>query len=691
MIMKLKRSKKSRLSYSSFIICRFLSVFFFALLLKNLVVAQQPIAFVGSNYGGVFSLQNNPTNILSDRFATYIGLGSAEVHSVNNYYPFSNYSLLNTVKNGFKVNAKNLLFNSDGNFLSNGWDVSGPTWMQRINPRNAFALSTRLRGIAQGTSISPNFYDLIANQDLKPSTFIQAGFNFNAQIFSEISLSYARLLWEKNVHRVNAAVTAKHWNGHYCIGLTGENINGKTVTTKGGLEAADFTDGTVRLQTFGQKNLDNFNVFDLKWQDLSKNSTGIGYGFDLGFSYEYRNIEEGNFVRRKKQHRYNGTYAMENTQSAYRFKISLSLTDFGQIHYQNDSIKSYAIDLKNKNISNKIDGKVHFNDVLTLTETPTNSFTNRFSAAMPTALRLNVDYNLATGFYLNLSAQHNFSPRFQIGTRYASYVALTPRWEKKWYEVALPIALANNYQTLMVGAAARFGPLSIGTNNLLDLANLSKNNSGSNLYVSIGMGLNRKKNDKLIGGRKELVKTAIKKKIQKIEDSEITEYEEESVDEDGNVTSNTVSPNLDKVQESSAKKTKSKAKSTPKTSTKGKITAKPATKKPLVPAPPPVVNVENFADCISFYYEKTTFNSTGYTCLGEMCKYYNAHKNLSIRITGCLLETERVPEPEKLKLNRARAVKNYLVQSGFPATKITIFADKRLFAKNSILISKNPE
>jgi outer membrane protein OmpA-like peptidoglycan-associated protein len=668
-----------------------LNVLFFALLLKNLVVAQQPIALVGSNYGGVFSLQNNPTTILSDKYATYIGLGSADVHSVNNYYPFSNYSLSNTAKNGFKINAKNLLFNPNGNFLSHGFDIAGPTWIQRINPRNAFALSTRLRGMAQGTSISPNFYDLIANQDLKPGTFNQAGFNFDGQVFSEISLSYARLVWEKNVHRLKAALTAKRWNGHYAVGFTGENINGQTITTKGGLEAANFTDGTLHLQSFGQKNLDNFNVFDVKWKDLTKNTSSIGYGFDLGFSYEHRNIEEGNFVRRKKQHRYNGTYAMENTQSAYRFKISLSLTDFGQIHYQSDSIKSYSIDLKDKNISNKIDGKVRFKDILALTETPTNNFGNRFSVAMPTALRLNVDYNLATGYFLNLAALHNFSPRFQTGTRYASYVAITPRLEKKWYEVALPIALANNYQTLMVGAAARFGPLSVGTNNLLDLVNLSKNNSGSNFYVSVGMGLNRKKNDKLIGGRKELVKTAIKRKIQKIEDAEVTEYEEESEDEDGNVTSNTVSPNLDKVQDKPSKNTKNKVKSTAKTNAKGKVAAKPAPKKPLVPAPPPAVNIENFADCISFYYEKTTFNSTGFTCLGEMCKYYNAHKNMSIRITGCLLETERVPEPEKLKLNRARAVKNYLVQSGFPATKITIFADKRLYAKNSILISKNPE
>ncbi len=633
---------------------------FFILFCSQIAVAQNAIAFKNSNYGGVFSLHGNPANIVDSRYTTYINFGNIELHHANNFYRNGNPHLFDVVQNGLKLNKNAAEISTRGNFLSTGFDVKGLSIVQKINKNNAIAISTRLRGNQQANGVSPNFYDMILNGNVKPTTFKNAGINLNTQIFHEIDLTYGRVILNRGEHFLKSGFTAKLLTGIYTIGATAKGIYGQTSTNDSGKEGIDFSEGKLNLRHFGSENIEKSNLFTYNWADLSKTKVGNGVGFDLGFVYEFRPDYKSSFVKRRTRSRAKGTYANETSPIKYKFKVALALTDFGKINYKNDSIKSYTIDLKDKKFGAEIDGKFQYQQLFALTQTKKEDFVSNFTASIPSTLQLNADYRLEGDFFLNLSAQQNLRSKSTVGTRSASYIALTPRLERKHYEISLPFAFVNNYKNFTVGTAFRIGPLMIGTDNILGVSGLFKNTNGSNIYAGLHLGFQDKKISAPLIVRKAPAKLP---KGQKVPSKIPVEY-----DENGDEIPNTLSNGKAKVMAKSAEK------------------EKPAPKKPLVPAN--MDNIERFDKCITFFYEKNTLMSSAYTCLGDMCKYYTKNKNIKLRITGCMLELEKSAEPEKLKLSRARAIRNYLIQSGFPPSQISIAADKKPSHTQTVIFQK---
>ncbi|MCB0640336.1 MAG: hypothetical protein KDC44_01795, partial [Phaeodactylibacter sp.] len=84
-------------------------------------------------------------------------------------------------------------------------------------------------------------------------------------------------------------------------------------------------------------------------------------------------------------------------------------------------------------------------------------------------------------------------------------LAVTPRFEHRWFEAGLPISLYN-YDQLQVGLYGRVGPLTIGTEKLGALF-LSNNLSGMDIYIGFkvppfGFQSNGKTLQQLKGRRK---------------------------------------------------------------------------------------------------------------------------------------------------------------------------------------------
>jgi outer membrane protein OmpA-like peptidoglycan-associated protein len=468
------------------------------------------------------------------------------------------------------------------------------------------------------------------------------------------------VIFNRGEHFLKSGFTAKLLTGIYNVGITAKGVYGQTTTNDSGKEGINFSEGNLNLRHFGSENIQKINPFTYTWADLAKIKVGNGFGFDLGFAYEFRPDYKSSFVKRRTRSRAKGTHANEISPIKYKFKVALALTDFGKINYKHDSIQSYSIDLKDKKFGAEIDGKFQYQNLFALTQTKKEDFVSSFTASIPTTLQLNADYRVEGDFFLNLSAQQNLLSRSTIGARSASYAALTPRLERKHYEIALPFAFVNNYKNFIVGTAFRIGPLMIGTDNLLGISGLFKSTNGTNIYAGLHLGFQDKKITAPLIARKAPAKIP---KGQRIPAKIPTEY-----DENGDEIPNTLSNGKAKVMAKSAEK------------------EKPAPKKPLVPTS--IDNIERFDKCITFFYEKNTLMSSTYTCLGEMCKYYTKNKNIKLRITGCMLELEKSTEPEKLKISRARAIRNYLIQSGFPASQISIVADKNPNNKQTIIFQK---
>ena len=65
-----------------------------------------------------------------------------------------------------------------------------------------------------------------------------------------------------------------------------------------------------------------------------------------------------------------------------------------------------------------------------------------------------------------------------------SSLSITPRWEGKWFEVAMPFVLFDNYNAFAFGIAGRIGPLFLGTDNLGSFLNINKPRS-TDIYFGL--------------------------------------------------------------------------------------------------------------------------------------------------------------------------------------------------------------
>ena len=71
--------------------------------------------------------------------------------------------------------------------------------------------------------------------------------------------------------------------------------------------------------------------------------------------------------------------------------------------------------------------------------------------------------------------------------RYQSYLMVSPRWEYRFFEFSLPLALEYDYRSLRMGTSLRFGPLYLGTNSLMNFIN-TQNVKDADFFIGIAFG-----------------------------------------------------------------------------------------------------------------------------------------------------------------------------------------------------------
>lgn len=109
-------------------------------------------------------------------------------------------------------------------------------------------------------------------------------------------------------------------------------------------------------------------------------------------------------------------------------------------------------------------------------------------SGLPTALHLNVGYMLTKRLYLNTSLLQGLRGKESVAMRQYSVLTLTPRFESRGMELAIPVSLTNDYRDLALGAMLRLGPLLLGSDNLGAMTGAGKT-FGADFYAGLGFGL----------------------------------------------------------------------------------------------------------------------------------------------------------------------------------------------------------
>jgi len=444
------------------------------------VKAQSHIGYLTDNYSGVNSVISNPSNIVDSYFRTDINLAGFSTFFGNDYYETKTTDVF---KNNFDFDSDGTKSPTEENNMALNVDILGPSFMFNLNKESSIAVFTRARAFTNINSINGETFDKVED-DFNENTdykITEGDFYASANSWAEIGVSYARVLLDKEQHFLKGGISLK-----YLKGIGNIYVTGKNVTVDYDADGTDLGGGvtTGEINSSGRityATADNYEAKNYKYE-LPKKS--VGFGTDLGFTYEWRPDYAGDKTANTDSDVYS-----DKDKNKYKLKLGLSLTDLGAITYKNAKGNGYDItkSVSDQDIENQ-DGLLNvLNNLYTKIST-----VNNIRTSLPTALHLNADWSFNKCFYLNLNTDFSVTSKKKENTNsIANVVSLTPRYESKWFGFYLPISMVQ-YNGFQVGAGLRAGPLYIGSGSLIT-AITGKKSKGGDVYAGIKIPLYKSK------------------------------------------------------------------------------------------------------------------------------------------------------------------------------------------------------
>ena len=444
-------------------------LFTFMLMASFAVKAQSYIGFLTDNYSGVNSVISNPANIADSRFKTDINLIGASGFLANDYVGVG-YSDL--VSSDFDYDTDALLTLSDNNNFSGNVDVLGPSFMFNVGRKSSIAIFTRARSFVTGNEFNgESIDDLDDSIDESQDFLVNEGDFFAAgHGWAEVGITYAQELMNKEEHFLKGGLSFK-----YLKGFGNAYVAGRNVTIDYDADGATLPDNSTigTLASTGDLiygRADQYDVEDYDYEGPDAN----GFGFDLGFVYEWRPDYEDYVVTGA-----DGEKTVMKDKNKYKLKFGLSLTDIGAVNYKGSLVDTYNI---NNTITQDDYDNIEDSDDLQNLYTFTQA-TEDLKAGLPTALHFNADWNIKNHFYLNFNTDISMRSAGENNLRTANVLSLTPRFESKWFSFYLPVS-SYQYSGLQVGAGLRAGPLYLGSGSLI--STFTKNEiQGADVYAGL--------------------------------------------------------------------------------------------------------------------------------------------------------------------------------------------------------------
>lgn len=411
------------------------------------------------NFAGVNGVFVNPANVVENGYkwdVNFIGINlgagndqaSFSLKKIGDLIGSDSLSSIFIGKNGESTNA---LLNMA---------LHAPSFMLQIDKRQGVALTSRARVLFNAHDLDGELANRFISgdeniDDLPYSIGSAQNMIVNANVWSEVGLSYGRVLLEDDIHFVKAGATVKYLMG---VGNTHLQLN----KIHGTLNADNLTDGPYLENTQGRLGIGvgGVNVADFDPAELTKFESS-GFGVDIGAVYEYR------------PENYQG-----KTRHKYKLRAGFSITDIGAIGYKKDMATTGAYDIhvsdaerlyisefeevSLEDLKQKLDDMPQY-----FTPVGENNATT-YKVSLPTAVHVMVDYHVLSSLYVGLhgtvSAVSSASKPYN--SQYYSSLSLTPRYETSWLGVYLPMQ-HHALTGLSMGTALRLGPLYVGSGSIL--------------------------------------------------------------------------------------------------------------------------------------------------------------------------------------------------------------------------------
>lgn len=460
-----------------------------------------------SNYAGLNGVYFNPSSIADTPYRIYVNLGGANVHLYNNYLkinlPYSLWQLSrNRVSDRYRDGSGHVLFkesymseNLDGNtkYVTASAEARFPGIVVPLPHGQVIAFSSRVRAAFQISNVSEQLAQLARHGlgdagalGLAGRPLIDSRFALNLNSWQEFGLSYAKTLTPNTRHFFKAGLTVK-----YLVGLGGGYVINK------GLGYTVYSGDSVQIRNRDvQYGYTNYEFYDrgsgYRTRNLyNKDRLGRGLGLDLGLTYEWRpDYEQYDYTM-------DNVARTDDTTPKYKLRVGLAVVDLGRINYANDRYVRASTLARNASVQLGSLDTLSYRDLahvdwLVNQLAGTQNTVRSFKSRLPHTLNLNVDYRVRGHYYVSALWNQNLLSKYAIGIRTFSGLSIIPRFEKQKVEFALPLAIADDYRRLRVGAMLRVGPAFIGSDNLGGVFSAGTT-TGYDLYAGAAFVLFNKK------------------------------------------------------------------------------------------------------------------------------------------------------------------------------------------------------
>ncbi|WP_299362621.1 DUF5723 family protein [Winogradskyella sp.] len=413
--------------------------------------SQNYLGYTVDNYAGVHAVSYNPAMIISTYQKTDINIASVSAFGGSDYFGIDVGSLISTDE-VFTFDDDTDRFPNDNNDFFANADILGPSAMFRLNDKSSIGVITRVRGLFNLSEINGKLYENLVDQFENDEDFSFDSQNLSGTVhaWTEIGVSYGRVLLKKSQHELTGGITLK-----YLLGAGG------LFASSPGLEG-EFIGNTETLQTRGFLNYGKTQDFDR--DNVLFDNLEYGLGLDLGFIYTWSASTAEDDVK---------------LQNPYTLKVGVSVTDIGSINYNQAEITSY-------NLNASVSTTTFQEDIEEFLDNNYDSTADNQNARiqLPTALHILVDYHLTKKWFVSVQSDVSLvERRVERSNTITNVLTLSPRYETKWFGFYLPVSLRQS-EDVVVGGGFRLGPLSVGSGSVFSnfLSNSSKT---ADLFVAL--------------------------------------------------------------------------------------------------------------------------------------------------------------------------------------------------------------
>ncbi|NIJ51726.1 DUF5723 family protein [Dyadobacter arcticus] len=462
------------------------------------------------NFAGTNALYHNPAFVADSRYGLYVNLVGTQFYTANNHVkykaPYSFLSLItNTVSDEYRNEKGVLMFprsylgeklNGNKKYLNAGGDTRLPSVMFNIlKGRVGVGISTRVRYMLNTSQVTEPLARLISKttqqKELQGVLFENQSGQLHFNGVGEIAFTVGGTVIDNETDFIKVGVTVKRliglYNAHTIIDNSSYDINPDELY-ENKRQFIFVNEINVRYGITRDEGFQNIRASPA-WL-IGGAPPGSGWGFDLGAVYEYRpDINKFSYTEV-------GVRKRDASKNKYLYRVALSLTDIGKVHFKNPAyVLQQETHTSNKEFRydsfQKLKGSEGIFEAINTSLEGGQPIAPNFKSVLPTAFQASVDYNIKPNVYVSGLWVQNLISQSAFGMKAESYLAVTPRYEHRWYEFSVPISLMNHYRSPAIGIAGRAGPVWIGTDHITGLLNIG-NPKSFNLYFGISGGFFRR-------------------------------------------------------------------------------------------------------------------------------------------------------------------------------------------------------